>query len=87
MSLTQVMIKKMVIKYPVLIPKDGSSSKYNVNINEQCQHQQPAQHNPSGCDGLLVDGFTLVINYHGVKTSSDTIQELGLLSDIILQFL
>ena len=33
-----------------------------INVNEQCQHQQPAPREPSGCDGLLVDGFTLVTN-------------------------
>ena len=32
------------------------------NVNEQCQHQQPAPREPSGCDDLLVDGFTLVTN-------------------------
>ena len=32
------------------------------NVNEQCQHQQHAPREPSGCDGLLVDDFTLVTN-------------------------
>ena len=54
--------KSFHVKHPVLKLRVSHSNKNNVKENKQTQQQHPAPRDPSGSDGPLEDGFTLVTN-------------------------
>ena len=70
--------KSFHVKDPVLKLRDSHSNKNNVKENKQTQQYQ-APRDPSGSDGPLEDGFTLVRNQKQKHECSQIPNVIGLI--------